>query len=285
MKRFFKLRVFGFVLLAVIIASITLISVNTRGNSGFLTNTLTSLSKPIKSFAASVAKTYESMYGYIYEYDKVVAENTELKTKLSKLETDYREYTDVSNENDRLRALLNLSERHPDYKKYDTAAIISWSASNWSSSFTIGKGSSNSDVKVGDCVITEAGVLVGVVNEVGINSSTVISVLDTTFSVGAYIERNEERAIAAGDFSLMKQGLLKFDYLQDTTEIVAGDTIITSGKGGTLPAGLVIGTVQEVLTYETGIRRYATIKPAVDLQSLGDIYLITSFEISGDADK
>jgi rod shape-determining protein MreC len=284
MKRFFKLRVFGFFIISVLIASVTLISVNTRSNSGFITNSLMSMSKPLKSFAASVAKTFESIYGYMYEYEKVVAENKDLKAQLATLETQYREYTDVSNENDRLRELLKLSERHPDYTKYDTAAVIQWSPSNWSSSFTIGKGSYNSDIKIGDCVITEAGVLVGVVTEVGINSSTVITVLDTTFSVGAYIERNEDRAIAAGDFTLMKQGLLKFDYLQDTTEIVAGDNIITSGKGGMLPAGLVIGTVQEVLTYESGITRYATIKPGVDLQSLGDVYLITSFEATGDAD-
>lgn len=284
MKRFFKLRVFGFFIISVLIASVTLISVNTRSNSGFITNSLMSMSKPLKSFAASVAKTFESIYGYMYEYEKVVAENKDLKAQLATLETQYREYTDVSNENDRLRELLKLSERHPDYTKYDTAAVISWSPSNWSSSFTIGKGSYNSDIKIGDCVITEAGVLVGVVTEVGINSSTVITVLDTTFSVGAYIERNEDRAIAAGDFTLMKQGLLKFDYLQDTTEIVAGDNIITSGKGGMLPAGLVIGTVQEVLTYESGITRYATIKPGVDLQSLGDVYLITSFEATGETD-
>jgi rod shape-determining protein MreC len=130
-------------------------------------------------------------------------------------------------------------------------------------------------------VITEAGDLVGVVSVVETNSSIVVTVLDTTFSVGAYIERNDERAIAAGDFTLMKEGLLKFNYLQDT-EIIAGDTIITSGKGGVLPSGLVIGTVSEVVTYSTGLDRYATIKPAADLKSLANVYLITSFEISGE---
>jgi rod shape-determining protein MreC len=282
LKRFFRFRVFIFFIIALIIAAITLISVNTSGNSGFITNALTSLSKPIKIVAATVAKEFESIYGYIDKYDKLLVENTELNAKLNKLQQDYRDSTDISNENERLRALLNLSKRHPDYKQYDTAAIISWGASNWSSTFTIGKGSSNSAIKVGDCVITESGDLVGYVTDVEINSSTVITILDTTFLVGAYIERNDERAIATGDFSLMKQGLLKFDFLQDTTEIIAGDTIITSGKGGVLPAGLVIGTVDEVETYNTGINRYATIKPAADLKSLANVYLITSFEISGD---
>lgn len=281
MKRLLKFKVIVFFILAVVIASITLISVNSRGNSGVISNTLTSLSKPFKSLASNVVKAFESIYGYIYEYDKVVAENESLKAQLYKLQQDYRDSNDISNENEQLRALLDLSRRHPDYKQYDMAAVILWSPSNWSSSFMIGKGTSNSKVKVGDCVITEMGALIGVVSEVGTNSSTVISVLDTTFSVGAYIERNDERAIAEGDFSLMKQGLLKFNYMQDSTEVVAGDTIITSGKNGVLPAGLVIGTVQQVLTYSSGLNRYATIKPAADLNSLANVYLITSFETTG----
>ncbi|MEL4107028.1 rod shape-determining protein MreC [Oscillospiraceae bacterium WX1] len=284
MKRFLRIRVLGVLIVAVIIATLTLISVNTNGSPGFLTNSLMSLSKPLKSIASSVAREYENLYGYINQYQKVVAENESLKAELAKLQQDYREYTDVSNENEQLRALLELSARHPDYKQYDMASVISWSVSNWSSSFTISKGSSNSRIKVGDCVITETGDLVGVVSAVSSNSSTVITVLDTTFSVGAYIERNDEHAIATGDFTLMGQDMLKLDYLPDSTDIVTGDTIITSGKGGILPAGLVIGTVQDVSTYDTGIRRYATIKPAADLTSLTNVYLITSFEITGNGE-
>ncbi|NMA25475.1 MAG: rod shape-determining protein MreC [Clostridiales bacterium] len=282
MKRLFRFRVFSFFILAVIIAAITLISVNTSGSSGFVTNLLTSLSKPLRSVAASVANVFESIYGYIDDYEKLEAENAELRAQLNKLQQDYRESTDISAENERLRKLLGLDSRHPDYKTYDTATIINWSSSNWSSSFTIGKGSYNSDIKVGDCVITEEGYLVGVVDVVEPTSSTVITILDTRFSVGAYIDRTDKRYIAMGDFSLMKQGLLKFGYLEDTAEIIADDTIITSGKGGILPAGLIIGTVQEVVTSNTGIDKYATIKPAADIKSLADVYLITSFEVSGD---
>jgi rod shape-determining protein MreC len=267
-KRLFRFRVFSFFIIAVIIAAITLISVNTSGNSGFVTNLLTSLSKPLRSVAASVASVFESIYGYIDDYEKLEAENAELKAQLNKLQQDYRESTDISAENERLHKLLDLDSRRPDY--------------NWSSSFTIGKGSNNSDIKVGDCVITEEGYLVGVVDVVEPTSSTVITILDTRFSIGAYIDRTDKRYIAMGDFSLMKQGLLKFGFLEGTAEIIAGDTIITSGKGGVLPAKLIIGTVQEVVTSSTGIDKYATIKPAADIKSLADVYLITSFEVSGD---
>jgi rod shape-determining protein MreC len=283
MRKFLRLRVIGFLIAAVVIAAITLISVNSKGGSGFITNSLMSMSKPMKSAAASVARVFESIYGQMYEYDKLKVENEELKAELYQLKQDTQDSAEIAKENDQLRDLLDLSLRHPDYKQYDTAQVISWNASNWASSFTIGKGSANSKVKVGDCVITETGALIGIVSDVQANSSTVTTVLDTKFSYGAYIERNDERAIAEGDFTLMKQGLLKLNYLQDNTDIIMGDTIITSGKGGVLPSGLIIGTVQEVLTYPTGISRYATIKPNADLKSLANVYLITSFELTENA--
>jgi rod shape-determining protein MreC len=277
MRRFLKFRVIGFLILAVVIAAITLISVNTRGNSGFITNSLMSLSKPLKSAAASVAKTFETIYGYMHEFETLQAENAQLKAELSQMQQDSQNVTEITKENDELHDLLDLSKRHPDYEKFDMAEVINWDASNWSSSFTISKGSSNSKVKGGDCVITQMGALIGIVTEVQPTSSTVITVLDTKFSYGAYIARNDERAIATGDFSLMRQKLLKLDYLPDATDIVTGDTIITSGKGGVLPAGLLIGTVEEVLTDPTGISKYATIRPEADLTSLANVYLITSF--------
>ena len=50
--------------------------------------------------------------------------------------------------------------------------MVSWNASNWSSSFTISKGSDNG-LEVGDSVITEYGVLVGTISELGSNWATV----------------------------------------------------------------------------------------------------------------
>jgi rod shape-determining protein MreC len=279
MRRFLKFRVIGFAIAAVLIAAITVISVNTAGNSGFISNTLTALSKPLKGVASSVAKTFESIYGYMYEYEQVVKQNEELNMELSELQEKYREYTEISEENDRLRELLNLSKRHEDFQ-YDTASIIGWDSSNWSSTFTISKGSANSDVAVGDCVITETGVLIGCITDVGTTSSNVVTVLDTTFSAGAIIERNGNTAIAGGDFELMQKDLMKLDFLSEGSEILAGDTIVTSGKGRLLPAGLVIGEVVDVLTYETGISRYATMRPAADLENIVYVYVITGFEIT-----
>jgi rod shape-determining protein MreC len=163
---------------------------------------------------------------------------------------------------------------------YDTASVIGSSGSNWSSSFTLNKGSVNSDIAIGDAVITEKGVLVGRVTMVDVTSSTAVSLIDTTFSAGALIGENGESGIATGDFELMRSGMLKLEYLPDDTAALAGDAVVTGGKNDILPEGLVIGTVRRVARNTTGVGMYAEIEPGADLTHLSNVFIITEFTTS-----
>lgn len=49
--------------------------------------------------------------------------------------------------------------------------------------------------------------------------------------------RTEETAIAAGDLSLMTEGKLKLSYLPDSSTLIKGDLVVTSGLGGYYPSG------------------------------------------------
>jgi rod shape-determining protein MreC len=261
---------------AVLVAAVAVISVNTSRGSGFITEAVNFVIRPVKSVAASVARTFESIYGYMYEYDKVVAENNKLNERIAQLQEDYREYTDMSDENARLHELLGLSARHSDFR-YDTATILTWGSNNYSSSFTISKGSGNSEVAVGDAVITETGVLIGRITEVEAVSSTAVSVIDTTFSAGVLTGGFGETGVAAGDFNLMRSGELKLDFLPDDTAVLSGDEVITSGKGGVFPEGLVIGEVTQVHRNPSGIGAYATVKPAAELRNVNFVFVVVDF--------
>ena len=278
MKVFLNKKVILLLIIAVLIAVVAVVSVNTTGRPGFITDAAEAVVRPLKSVATAVARSFESIYGYMYKYDSVVKENETLKAQINDMRQDYREYIETANENERFKSLLELKAR--DTKPVvDTAAIISWGGSNWSSTFTINRGADNSEVAVGDSVITETGILVGRVSQVSSDTSVCVSIIDTTFSAGALIGKSGEPAMATGDFNMMRKGLCKLDFLSDDIDVVAGDAIVTSGKGGAFAQGLIIGEVTEVSDYITGVGRYATVKPAVDLQTLTYIYIITDFEI------
>jgi len=280
MRALFTRKTLIVIIAAVLVAAIAIISLNTNGSAGVVTNSVNAAMGPLRRVASSVANTFENIYGYMYDYDNVVKENESLKAQIAKLTQDYTDSADISAENDRLHTLLGLSQRHPDWV-FDTSSIMSitsWTSSNWASSFTIDKGSSNSNIAAGNSVITASGLLVGRVTAVGTATSTVTTVLDTTFSAGVLIGQSGSPGVVNGDFSLMSQGLCKIDNITDDVDILAGDTVVTSGSGGVFPKGLTIGNVESVQRNATGMDRYATVRPAVDFKNLTDVYLITSFE-------
>ena len=264
-------------IIAVTIAAVAIFSVGTGQGGGFITEIFGAASRPLKSAAASVARTFETIYGFMYEQEKLVAENEELKRQIADYQQKYREYTDVSEENIRLRELLGFTARHSDFT-YDPATITGWSASNWSSSFTISRGETNSDIKIGDAVITETGVLMGRITEVGDTSSTAVSVIDTTFSSASLAGEPGVEGVATGDFSLMREGKLKLDFLEEDTTVRAGDAVVTSGKSGAIPDGLVIGTVEAVVRNPAGVGMYGIIEPAATLREATYVYVITDFD-------
>ena len=157
-------------------------------------------------------------------------------------------------------------------------AVLAHSESSWTSSLSLNHGT-DQDIAVGDCVVSAEGYLVGVISEVGLNWSTVLTVIDTDTELGARIFRTGEVAVAEGDFSLMGQGKLKLSYLTSDDEVLIGDQIVTSGLGGYYPSGLVIGSVESLQTGDDGLARYAVLAPMMDFDALTEVFVITDYDI------
>ena len=277
MKKLFSKKAIIAVIIAVLIAASALAAV-LAGGSGFLSTGLETVFSPFKSAAASVAEVCENLYGYMYKYDSVVKENEELRAQAAGAGESEREIALLEAENERLRQLLDFGSRHSDYV-FSPSAVISWSSSNWDSYFTINSGSINSDVAVGDCVITSNGAVVGVVTSVEATTSTCRSVIDTGFSASVNLSNSGATASVGGDYALMRSGSLKLEYFTDSNKILTGDAILTSGQGGSYPPGLLVGYVSSINTGSDGLSQYAVITPAADLDSIVDVYIITDYAI------
>lgn len=279
MKKLFSKKGVTVVVIAIIIAAITGISLLVSNNPGIITNSVETILAPIKTVTASVAGMCEKLYGYMHDFDRLLEENSQLRAQLAGSSQEEREFKELEEENKQLRQLLNLAQRNTDYV-FEMAAIVSWSSSNWESTFTISKGSANSDIEAGDCVITSAGEVVGVVKTVSTVSSVCISVVDTDFSASVNLNNVSGSSSAKGEYSLMKDGLLMLEYINESNKVLAGDTVITSGKGGMFPNGLLVGYIAEVKVDETGLSAYAIVEPAADLDNVLDVFVITDFELT-----
>ena len=158
------------------------------------------------------------------------------------------------------------------------AKIVAWDTSNYTSAFTIGKGSKN-DIALGDCVVTEYGALVGQVIELGSDWATIRTIIDVNMDVGALVGEDSYAGVITGEFSLMKQGLTRVTYLSSGAHIFQHDEVLTSGKGGSFPPGLLIGDVSTVMTESGGQATYGIVTPACDVSRLSQVFIIKDFEI------
>jgi rod shape-determining protein MreC len=262
---------------ALLIAVTTIVSVNVFNSSGPITGIAGAVSRPLRTLASNIARVFESIYSSIYRYDNLMDDYEKVLRTLTERERNYREANDLRAENERFRVLLDFQELHTGYE-HEQAMVEMRSMGNWSSSFTIDKGYTNSSIAQGNGVATEYGLLIGQVSKVGATNSTVITILDTKFSAGAFVGDGDGTATVKGDFSLMRSGLLMLDYIDDNLVVLPGDSVVTSGVGGVFPEGLVVGEVVEVFRHSTGIGRYATVKPMRDIDTMLYVFVITNFE-------
>ncbi len=248
-----------------------------EGRIGFVQNIAGIVKSPIQKVLSSAVNWFDSLYGYLYEYDSLMAENESLRSQLADAQKSARDGIEASEENSRLRKLLELREKHTDYVM-ESCKVVLWSSSNWSSSFTISKGST-SGIELGDPVITEYGAVVGQITELGTNWATVSTVIDVDMSVGAFVGATGNSGMVIGEYSFMREKTAKLTYLADGAQIFVGDDVLTSGSGGAFPAGLVIGTLTAVQTEAGGQIEYGIVQPQANLDSLVQVFVIKSFTV------
>ena len=184
MKHFFSTRVRVVLIVAVLLAAVLAIVGGVTGLSlpdMFVQGVLT----PIRTGVSFLTDQAENIYGYLFRYESVAAENEALKQQLAEIQDSARNADAVARENDRLRALLNLQESDEDYSFLDSY-IIAWSSNEWSNTITINRGS-NSGVQKDMCAVTANGELVGLVSEVGTNYAVIKTVLDSSIEISAII--------------------------------------------------------------------------------------------------
>jgi len=279
-KDFLKKNGILILVIALLLALITAVLSFTFG--GFApptTNVVGTVATPFRNVADAFVGWVEEIYSDAFLREDMEKELEALRKENAALKDQARQGEAALRENERLRHLVGLAVEHPDFDKVD-AKVTAYGSDNWYSTLTIGKGSA-ADISPGDCVVDEYGYLVGVVSVVGLNWSTVRTVVDVELEMGALISRTDEAALMEGDFRLMGEGKLKLTYLPQDGDLQTGDTIVTSGlrsgETATYPSGLVVGCIEEVVRNENGIGSYAVVAPAADLDALEQVFVIRDF--------
>ncbi|WP_122789901.1 rod shape-determining protein MreC [Intestinibacillus sp. Marseille-P6563] len=278
MKNLFSFRVVAAFIVIILICLGLMVYSGATGRSNPVSDGIGVVMAPLQKGVTKVANVISQGRAYFEGYDALEEENAELKKKVSELEQKERDADIALEENDRLRSLLGIQERNRSFK-LQTAEVIARSPGEWATTISLDKGS-NQGIAVNDLVITEEGNMVGYVSNVAPTYCDVTTVIDTNMQAGALVTRTREAAIAEGDYTLMSEGNLRLSYLEPDSDVVIGDTVETSGRGGVFPKGIMIGTIERVVPEDNGISNYAVIKPFVNVEKITNVAIITDFEVN-----
>lgn len=275
MRHFFSTRVRVVLVAALLIAAVLAVVGNLTG-SNLPGKIVQSVLSPLRTGANAVVGQAEKIYDYIFSYESLEAENAALREQLAKLQEEAREADSLARENERYRELLGLLEDHEDYKLVD-AYIITRSSSDWTSNFTINRGS-NAGIEAGMCAITSNGEVVGLVTEVGSNYAVVKTILDSSLEISAVISSTGSgySGMVNGGYAAGMNGMLRMDYLPSDAEVRNHAQVVTAGST-VYPRNLILGYVVGMGVNDTGVAKYAVLEPAADITSLEQVFILTDY--------
>ena len=170
-------------------------------------------------------------------------------------------------ENARLRAMLDARAQVRD--KTRVAEIMSVDANPYDHSLVIDIGTLDG-VMDGQALVDANGV-VGQVIEAGLMTSQAMLISDTDHALPVEVNRSGLRTIVVGTGTIDS---LDLPFVVNNADIRVGDLLVTSGLGGTFPAGYPVAVVDSVTRIPYEAYADVTAKPAASLGQVREVLLI-----------
>lgn len=192
--------------------------------------------------------------------ERLIMENQELLAGNARLR-------DMEKENGFLRDQLGFLPR----ERFELlpASVISQDPHGLGNWIEIDKGTQDG-LAEGMPVIISKGILIGRLQEVQGSSSKVILLTNPKSAINGAVSGSGTKGIAKGEYGL---GLI-LDMVLQSDSLQAGDEVVTSGIGGSIPRGLYIGKVQEVHPSEDHLFQEAAIAAPVQVSKLQFVFIL-----------
>ncbi|MDR6846738.1 rod shape-determining protein MreC [Flavobacterium granuli] len=212
--------------------------------------------------SGGVYEKINSVEEYLYlkeQNDELARENANLKSLLFKTQDS----TKIPNL-DSLKGVLP--------KDIIVSKVIHNSFNVYENFLTLNSGA-KSGVKPDMGVINSLGI-VGIIDNVSTNYSTVISILNVKSQINAKIKNSDHFGTLNWDGK--STGFVKLIDVPRLASVKKGDTIVTGGQSVIFPENINIGTIDKLEKDEVTHYYTITVKLFNDMTNLGHVYIIKS---------
>jgi len=238
-----------------------------QGQTGRIDNFLISSAGALQKHLFYFSKGSRTIVDNYFLLVNAKKRNEELEAELGGMKERLVSLKEVELENGRLREALDFKGKVSH--KLVPSHVVAHDVSSDYIGIRIDKGAEQG-VRVGMGVVSPSGV-VGRVHRVTPTYSDVLTLVDPTSNVDAIVQRSRARGIISGQ---SKQLACKMKYVDRLDDVVVNDTVLSSGFGDIFPKGLLVGYVTAVVPGENGILQTVTIKSAVDIYRLEEVFIV-----------
>ena len=251
-------------LLAVLLTSLFLLTVQTRGGGPTRAADLVALAiTPVQSLLATAHRGALSAWHTFTDWKTVRIENMALRADNERLRVQSLQVRETDQENLRLRRLLALRDRMPLATL--TGQIIGREGGGWARSLTVNRGRADGVAQQMPVIVPEG--LVGRVAQVRSGASIVQLLNDPTSTVGTRTPGLVEGEPGGG---------VRFKFMaRDGAGVAPGDLVVTSGLGTLFPKGIPVGRVTAIEDKGSALFHFAVLEPAVDAARVEEVLLLT----------
>lgn len=173
-------------------------------------------------------------------------------------------------ENNRLRTQMGALPRGP--WQHRAARVVGRDPTTWWRTFLIDYGTRDG-ARVNQPVVAAEG-LVGRIAVVGYSHSQVALIGDSACGVAVLVSETRDQGVIKGTQSDTAAGLVEMDTFQNSTHILAGQTIVTSGDGGIFPKGIHVGRIVDTRAANSGLFTSARVRLGANLNRLEEVWVI-----------
>lgn len=270
MARLFRHKWISIVAAAVSLSLIAAaLAVALPGRAAALRGVGEELSRPFLSLLAGAGRQVDALRDRFADGEALRAENDALRAQVAALAQADDRAALAEAENARLRALLDLAPGGQELDLLPAWPLVR-APELWRAQITLDRGT-DSGAAVGQLVLDAHGAVVGRIAAAGARWSTLALLTDQDLVLGG-------QGAASGAIGTVGGGPC-FTRLGGDGGAVVGERIVTYGPDG--PRGLTIGTVTALEDDPGGLTRTASLRPAADLDRLGEVFLVTGWREGG----
>ena len=251
-----------------LLISLTLLMVNTRGQRRVdpLGVIFLEVVTPVANLSGAITTNLADVWSSYVDLVGVREEREWLRERVRDLEREVDDNLEIQQENQRLKALLDLREALGGMPI--AARVTGIGASRLFHTATLDRGTSQGILE-GMAVLAQDGV-VGRVVATSPNASRVLLLEDPASGVEAIIQRSRARGILEGG----SEGRFHLKYIKPGEELRIGDRVVTSGFDQIFPRGIALGEVVALRTAPDGLFQTAEVLPAVDFGKLAEVLVL-----------